>query len=178
MKNCLKCGYQRLATDTGPDFSCPKCGAVYAKVEAALAEKIRQNALNNSQKDSPKQATKLDSEENINAVPTKKKMSRRTKLIISFCGLVIFAKIFFPSSHAPVSYAPVTEPKPDAATVCRDKGDNVAKVYFSNLKKMVDTGIDASAMMNEACVVKTQGAECQKLCEDGFKFRTKEFLKN
>lgn len=42
MKNCLKCGYQRVPTDAGPDFSCPKCGAVYAKVEAALAEKVRQ----------------------------------------------------------------------------------------------------------------------------------------
>ena len=42
MKNCLKCGYQRVPTDTGPDFSCPKCGAVYAKVESALAEKVRQ----------------------------------------------------------------------------------------------------------------------------------------
>lgn len=30
---CRKCGYVRQATDPGPEFSCPSCGAVYAKVE-------------------------------------------------------------------------------------------------------------------------------------------------
>jgi len=33
-KVCLKCGHARTAADTGPDFACPGCGAVYAKVEA------------------------------------------------------------------------------------------------------------------------------------------------
>jgi uncharacterized membrane protein len=36
-KKCLKCGHQRTAADQGPDWGCPACGAVYAKVEAALA---------------------------------------------------------------------------------------------------------------------------------------------
>lgn len=38
-KRCLKCGYIRELTDTAPDYECPKCGAVYAKVEAALTQK-------------------------------------------------------------------------------------------------------------------------------------------
>lgn len=29
---CLKCGHVRLASDAGPSHSCPRCGAVYAKV--------------------------------------------------------------------------------------------------------------------------------------------------
>jgi predicted RNA-binding Zn-ribbon protein involved in translation (DUF1610 family) len=33
-KKCLKCGYERQASDVAPDYECPKCGAVYAKVEA------------------------------------------------------------------------------------------------------------------------------------------------
>ncbi|MBC3833595.1 hypothetical protein H8K33_18965 [Undibacterium amnicola] len=41
MKNCLKCGHQRLPSDQGSELECPKCGAIYAKVEAALAEKRR-----------------------------------------------------------------------------------------------------------------------------------------
>lgn len=48
MKNCLKCGYQRLPTDLGPEISCPECGAIYAKVEATLAEKLRQQARQSS----------------------------------------------------------------------------------------------------------------------------------
>lgn len=44
MKNCLKCGHQRLPSDQGSELECPKCGAIYAKVEAALAEKIRQQS--------------------------------------------------------------------------------------------------------------------------------------
>ena len=35
-KVCKKCGYERLSTDSAPDYECPKCGAVYAKVEALL----------------------------------------------------------------------------------------------------------------------------------------------
>ena len=53
MKNCLKCGHQRLPADLGPDISCPSCGAIYAKVEAALAEKLRQQAKQASVVSSP-----------------------------------------------------------------------------------------------------------------------------
>lgn len=34
---CRKCGYTRKPNDDAPDYACPKCGAVYAKVEAALS---------------------------------------------------------------------------------------------------------------------------------------------
>jgi uncharacterized membrane protein/DNA-directed RNA polymerase subunit RPC12/RpoP len=34
---CLKCGYERRASDHGPSYACPRCGAVYAKVRAAMA---------------------------------------------------------------------------------------------------------------------------------------------
>lgn len=33
---CKKCGYERKPTDTAPDYECPKCGAIYAKVDAFL----------------------------------------------------------------------------------------------------------------------------------------------
>ena len=35
-KKCLNCGYVRKASDIGPEYECPKCGAIYAKVEALL----------------------------------------------------------------------------------------------------------------------------------------------
>lgn len=34
-RKCFKCGHERLPSDIAPDYECPNCGAVYAKVEAA-----------------------------------------------------------------------------------------------------------------------------------------------
>jgi len=42
---CKKCGYQRQADDSAPDYQCPKCGAIYAKVEAYLErERLKQQS--------------------------------------------------------------------------------------------------------------------------------------
>jgi uncharacterized membrane protein len=42
-KSCLKCRYTRTAADESiPIIMCPKCGAIYAKVEAALQAKTTQ----------------------------------------------------------------------------------------------------------------------------------------
>lgn len=38
-KKCLKCGYERMPLDDAPEYECPKCGAIYAKVEAAIKRK-------------------------------------------------------------------------------------------------------------------------------------------
>lgn len=38
-KECLKCGYVRRGDEQAPDWQCPNCGAVYAKVEAHRAGK-------------------------------------------------------------------------------------------------------------------------------------------
>ncbi len=35
-KVCLKCGHERAARELAPETECPKCGAVYSKVERAL----------------------------------------------------------------------------------------------------------------------------------------------
>lgn len=53
MKTCPKCSYIRQATDTAPDYECPKCGIIYAKYnperekeKAAIAERVQaQRAL-------------------------------------------------------------------------------------------------------------------------------------
>jgi uncharacterized protein YbjQ (UPF0145 family) len=44
-KQCLKCGYVRKPTDQAPDYSCPKCQAVYAKVEAHIAHQRKEREL-------------------------------------------------------------------------------------------------------------------------------------
>lgn len=35
LKVCLRCGYERKSTDSAPDYECPSCGRIYAKMEAA-----------------------------------------------------------------------------------------------------------------------------------------------
>ena len=42
-KVCPKCDYVRTGEEGTPDYECPKCGIVYAKVEAAMA---REQAAN------------------------------------------------------------------------------------------------------------------------------------
>lgn len=38
-KKCLKCGHVRTARDVAPDYECPRCGAIYKKIQAkAVAE--------------------------------------------------------------------------------------------------------------------------------------------
>lgn len=34
-KECKRCGYVRTAGDNAPEYECPKCGIVYAKIEDA-----------------------------------------------------------------------------------------------------------------------------------------------
>jgi predicted RNA-binding Zn-ribbon protein involved in translation (DUF1610 family) len=38
-KICKKCGYERQLLDTAPEYECPKCKAIYAKVEEYLEKK-------------------------------------------------------------------------------------------------------------------------------------------
>nr|WP_067285780.1 hypothetical protein [Marinobacterium profundum] len=40
-KQCLKCGYSRAEDDPPPSSQCPKCGAIYAKVEAHQAHQAQ-----------------------------------------------------------------------------------------------------------------------------------------
>jgi len=36
---CKKCGYERQPLDTAPEYECPKCRAIYAKVDEYLEKK-------------------------------------------------------------------------------------------------------------------------------------------
>lgn len=38
-RHCRKCGHIRKREDVGPDYACPVCGAVYAKVRAVLHQR-------------------------------------------------------------------------------------------------------------------------------------------
>ena len=38
-RKCRKCGYERPPSDAAPEYECPNCGAIYAKVEEAMGLK-------------------------------------------------------------------------------------------------------------------------------------------
>jgi hypothetical protein len=42
---CKKCGYERKPEDFAPDYECPKCGAVYTKVEDFLQRQQEEKRL-------------------------------------------------------------------------------------------------------------------------------------
>lgn len=42
---CKKCGYERKESDIAPDYECPNCGAIYAKVEARIKKEAEELKL-------------------------------------------------------------------------------------------------------------------------------------
>ena len=62
-KKCPKCGYQRVPSDSSPEYECPKCGVIYAKFKAegvGLAKStIGAGHDTNTEKMSPTQKSSL-----------------------------------------------------------------------------------------------------------------------
>lgn len=53
-KKCLKCGYERQESDFAPNYECPKCGAIYAKVEARYGKNQQIPEVKNIEKEEKK----------------------------------------------------------------------------------------------------------------------------
>lgn len=89
-KLCKKCGYERQVSDIAPDYECPKCGAIYAKVEARLksqAETLnQQNAKTKRPKKPESTKTKARAKEGA-----RKPRSIFLKVIAGFFGGLILA---------------------------------------------------------------------------------------
>lgn len=73
-----------------------------------------------------------------------------------------------------------SDPKPSSDDICRDHGDAIATAYFANIKGAIDAGVVSSEMMRNGCEQRTagRGEECFKLCQDGFKCRAQQWVKN
>ena len=74
-RKCLKCGYERQGADSAPDTECPQCGAIYAKVEAAIKrgnlehQKTKQELIEKSRKELEKeQQTATNQKSNSNLI--------------------------------------------------------------------------------------------------------------
>ena len=80
-KRCKKCGHERLETDDTPDYECPKCGAVYAKVEAG--QKIEAEQLLRQ-----KEGEEKDRQEFLLHRNKQEERERRNQLICPNCGTI------------------------------------------------------------------------------------------
>jgi superfamily II DNA/RNA helicase len=66
-KVCKKCGYERLPTDNAPDYECPKCSAIYEKVDAFLKRKaekeVEQRKVEEEQRKAEEEQRKAEEEQ-------------------------------------------------------------------------------------------------------------------
>lgn len=129
------------------------------------------------------------------ALQAKKETSKGMKWFLYIIGFSIFGNLVsgamkshngidVPSqaSSAVAKSLPHSPPevKPSSDDVCRDKGDDIATAYFANINQDVNIGLTASAMMSKGCQQEmgSTGTECVKLCEDGFRYRAKQWVKS
>ncbi len=60
-RTCLKCGHVRAESDAGTEAECPRCGAIYVKVEAAMAGRAAASTLSerSPNRSTPRLSTRL-----------------------------------------------------------------------------------------------------------------------
>lgn len=94
---CKKCGYERQATDVAPNYECPKCGAVYAKVDALLNKKAEGVRVKREEKEKADHERVLRMKEEQQQAQLRKpqQIVFLTLLLTIFClvGLAIWWKI-------------------------------------------------------------------------------------
>lgn len=71
-RRCLKCTHVRTASDPGPEWACPQCNAVYAKLEkleaeGRLGEAFRSNAITPTLSQMPKRTSSPSARLNTDA---------------------------------------------------------------------------------------------------------------
>ena len=74
-RKCIVCNYERVSVDEEPDYSCPKCGVVYAKAASYLEKKAKaEKKLEET--NAKKEMARLKEEER----KQKKQAKRKTKV--------------------------------------------------------------------------------------------------
>ena len=87
-KVCKKCGYQRQTTESVPDYECPKCGAIYTKVEAYFKkqaeEKLRKKDI--EEKKARERALQLKNEKQKQLKKAQAKAARERVVTKTYTG--------------------------------------------------------------------------------------------
>ncbi|AKU11290.1 hypothetical protein AzCIB_1385 [Azoarcus sp. CIB] len=194
-KTCLKCTYTRQPSDTSPDYECPKCGAIYAKVEAVIAAKIASAELAKK----AEVARKLrEGEERVAALRASKRPLAVLKrgAIAAIVGVAAIVAFKTEDSAPPPSTPQATaeeaasksrdEPSTsqraslspgDPEARCYDSGMRIAATYLANFKGAAEAGLTASEMMEMGCK-RESTPSCRNQCEVGFKAEVRRRMRN
>lgn len=172
-KECLKCGH--VTTTHEPPVSCERCGAIYAKVEAARA--LAALRAPTQQKDIPitQRSWWL------------RRMSKQQLLwtygvafpILIGLGLAVLQRIEPASEPSPTAQSNAqTESVLEAeADHCFGVGERLAVVYIANINAAAEVGLMASRVMDEGCA-REIGQACVSRCQAGFRSRARRFVGN
>ena len=105
-RKCLNCGYERKHSDLAPEYECPKCGAIYEKVEAAMGLDFHVEA-NLSDEDKVR-VIKERASKKVTRQPqreTSQDSKTQTKLILGLIGsIILFVGILMPIGSTPVAW--------------------------------------------------------------------------
>lgn len=147
LEACRECGAQ-ISTEAK---TCPSCGV--------------------------KDPTKRPSDPKQSTLTKQRTLSPRLKLALKVLfGLAIVNIIYTGLFGERRASQPASSANEQAAAspvnACFDRGYNVAKVYFANVKSAIEVGANAHEMMEVACrdaVSKIGTNDCLGQCEAGFK---------
>lgn len=172
-RECLKCGH--VTTTHEPPVSCERCGAIYAKVEAARA--LAASRAPTQQKETP-----------VAQRPWwLRRMSKQQLLwtygvafpILIGLGLAVLQRLEPASESLPAaqSNAQVESVLEAEADRCFGAGERLAVVYIANITAAAEVGLMASRVMEEGCA-REIGQACISRCESGFRSRARRSVGN
>lgn len=168
-KTCLKCG-QKAVFSHGQTATCPSCGAIYAKVEAAFAAKSAFISSPSSKSSAIKPVAKV-SEANAGATAA-------GAIVIVLSTLLVWW--VWPSSSEPSAAAAGVQPAAsigvstsmsDLEKSCRAIGGSIALVAIANLSKLREVDLSLSRVLEEGCARQAadRGTTCVSYCESQFR---------
>ena len=123
IKKCPKCGYERKATDSAPEWQCPSCGVAYAKVSGST-----RSSTSNS-------ISKNDAVANTNENSQKRKFTEPVKLLL--VGFICLVVGYF-AGREHIKY----ELKQTITTAAEEMQRNLSTVFGGNSNASDDSPVE------------------------------------
>lgn len=106
-RKCLKCGHERTDSDTSPEYECPRCGAIYAKVEAVSNKGVESDGqLSDEEKIAAiRQRAALNKRYSKKANPPivqTREYTQKNQMIAIAGSLLLFVGVFSPIVQLPI----------------------------------------------------------------------------
>ena len=102
-RKCLRCGHVRQSGDAGPDYACPACDAVYAKLEAL--QKASAEAAESQRAESTKFERGLVSQERFDREQVAREAAEGPRYTAANAGYLLMILPFVVTQVAAVTLA-------------------------------------------------------------------------